>query len=153
MPFAGAREDILQEVNLLVWEKRHKFTMGTNFRAWIFSFARNVTMKHQKRARREHSIMFTQETIEFLADDFVEDHTDLEERLQALRGCLKKINPKERTLLLRHYTSRGASERAAEAMGRSSSAVRGMLHRLRIALRRCIERELKFATSPRGENA
>lgn len=143
MPFVDARKDILQEVNLLVWEKREQFEPGTNFRAWVFRFARNVTMSHQKRARRDKVQVFSPETMELLATDFTEADTVLDERMPALRRCLEKVEPQERVLLLSRYGRHGAIEAAAKQAGRSAASLRGLLFRLRIALRRCVEREMK----------
>jgi RNA polymerase sigma-70 factor (ECF subfamily) len=142
LPFVVVRKDILQEVNLLVWEKRGQFEPGTHFRAWVFRFARNVTMNHQKRARRAKLLVFSPETMEMLADDFIEADPVIDERMPALRRCLEKIDPKERRLLLSRYGRHGAVEEAARQAGRSAASLRGMLFRLRIALRRCVEREM-----------
>ncbi|PQJ27627.1 hypothetical protein BSZ32_03355 [Rubritalea profundi] len=40
MPGASGAEDVLQETNLVLWEKRAKFEQGTNFRAWVCAIAR-----------------------------------------------------------------------------------------------------------------
>lgn len=143
MPFPDARADILQEVNLLVWEKRDQFEPGTNFRGWVFRFARNVTMKHQKRARREKRLVFSPETLELLADDFEREDPRIDERLPVLRRCLAKLEAEDRKLLLARYTRHGAVEKLAQESQRTAASLRGLLFRLRIALRRCVERELK----------
>lgn len=143
MPFADVRGDILQDVNLLVWEKRDNFKSGTNFRAWVYTFARNVTMNHQKRARRENERMFSQETMELLADEFSDSDPVIDDRMEALRHCLDKVPKAERALLLSRYATRGAVEQAAQTSERSASALRGSLFRLRTALRRCVENEIR----------
>lgn len=142
-PFVDARGDILQEVNLLVWEKRDQFKPGTNFRAWVFTFARNVTMNHQKRARREKELVFAPETLDLLADDFQREDPRIDERMPALRRCLDKVPPLERQLLLRRYSQHGAVEKTSQECGRTAAALRGVIFRLRIALRRCVEREMR----------
>lgn len=142
MPFAEVRKDILQEVNLLVWEKRDSFQPGTNLRAWVFRFARNVTMNHQKRARREKEVMFAPETIAALAADFERADPSIDARMPALRRCLEKVPDDERRLLLQRYGRHGAVQEAAEAAGCTAASLRGVLFRLRVALRRCVEREL-----------
>ncbi len=143
IPFSDFRDDIVQEVNLLVMEKRRHFEPGTNFRAWVFTFARNVTMKWQKRARERREFAFDPDVIEVLAGEFSDHKPDADERLDALRRCLLKVPTEDRGLLLSRYRKHGNLEVAAGRMGVSSASVRGMLFRLRIALRRCIEREMK----------
>jgi len=141
-PYHGSHADILQEVNLLVWQKRHQFQPGSNFRAWAYTFARNVTMKHQKRARRENELMFSAQTIEALANDYAAADPVFDDRLPALRRCLEKVPEPERNLLLSRYRRHGAVAQAAKLSTKSEAALRGVLFRLRVALRRCVEREM-----------
>ena len=148
MPYPDVREDIIQEVNLLVWAKRNQFKQGTNFRAWVFAFARNVTMKFQRRARRENKLAFSTQTMDLLMADFLDDDPRVDERMPALRRCLEKVPEDERDLLLRHYEIRGTVARAANAAGRSAAALRAMLYRLRISLRACVEKEMNHAINP-----
>ena len=44
--------DIVQEVNLLLWEKRKQFRPGTNFRAWSFTVARYLVLENRRRLRK-----------------------------------------------------------------------------------------------------
>ncbi len=44
--------EILQEANLVLWEKRAEFQLGTNFRAWAFQIARYKLLRHQGQRRR-----------------------------------------------------------------------------------------------------
>lgn len=148
MPFVDVRGDILQEVNMLVWEKRSQFSSGTNFKAWVFMFARNVTMKYQKRARRDKALMFAPETMEMLAEEFMEDTQVLDERLPLLRRCLAKLGIEDRQLLFRCNRKHGAIEECAKELGCTAASLRGTLFRLRAALRQCVEREEKLM----GEN-
>ena len=143
MPIVDARADILQEVNLLLWEKRATFQPGTSFRNWAYTFARNVVMNHQKKAKREKRVVFSNEMVEQLAADFEESDPRLAERMPALRRCLSKIPKEERQLLLARYAKHGAIEQRAQESGRSAAALRGVIFRLRTALRSCIERELR----------
>src|SRR5579864_1632171 len=41
-------EDVVQEVYLQAWKSFHRFTAGTNCRAWLFKILMN-TMHHQRR--------------------------------------------------------------------------------------------------------
>ena len=39
--------EILQDTNLVLWEKRDQFEIGTNFRAWAFQIARYKLLQHK----------------------------------------------------------------------------------------------------------
>lgn len=150
MPMADLRADLVQEVNMLLWKKRGSFEMSGDrsrgFRNWAYTIARFVVMGHQKRARREGLLVFGEEVMESLASEFEESDPRIAERMPALRRCLNKVPQVERELLLERYRQHGAVEEQARTAGRSSAALRGMLFRLRIALRRCVEQELQHQT-------
>lgn len=143
VPSRDAREDVLQEVNMLLWEKRAEFEPGTNFRAWAYTFARYVAMRLRSRFIRDGRVAFRSELIETLADEFEDEDPLLKDGIAPLRKCLKRISSEDRDLLLKRYTRHGAVERFAETTGRSGASLRGRLFRLRVALRRCVEREMK----------
>ncbi|MBB5353927.1 RNA polymerase sigma-70 factor (ECF subfamily) [Haloferula luteola] len=146
LPAVDARADVLQEVNLVLWKKRDDFEPGTSFRNWAYTCARYVVMNSQKRARRDKRLVFGDELLERLAEEFEEADPRIEERLPALRRCLERVPEEDRTLLLERYAQHGAVKERADRSGRSAASLRAMLFRLRIALRRCIESELR--TSP-----
>ena len=47
MPGMDGVDDVLQETNILLWEKRASCEMGTNFRAWASSIARFKVMEQR----------------------------------------------------------------------------------------------------------
>ena len=147
MPMADIRADLVQEVNMVIWKKRGSFTMSgdraRSFRNWAYTIARFVVMSHRKRARRDGQMVFGEDLLETLACDFEESDPAIAERMPALRRCLQKVPANERKLLLERYSQHGAVEHQARTEGRSAAALRGMLFRLRIALRRCVEQELQ----------
>jgi RNA polymerase sigma-70 factor, ECF subfamily len=149
VPMADARDDLLQEVSMVIWQKKSSFTMsggtdaGKDFRNWAYTIARFVVMGHQKQAKRQNQLIFGEDLINTLASEFEESDPRIAERMPALRRCLQKVPSDERRLLLERYSRHGAVENQAREEGRSSAALRGMLFRLRIALRRCVEQELQ----------
>jgi RNA polymerase sigma-70 factor (ECF subfamily) len=45
--------DLVQETLLKAWANREKFTIGTNFKAWLFTILRNTYFSDLRKARRE----------------------------------------------------------------------------------------------------
>ncbi len=142
VPTRDAREDVLQEVNMLLWEKRGEFERGTNFRAWAYTFARYVAMRLRAKIIRDGRVAFRSELVEILADEYEHEDPDLADGLAALRNCLERVSGKNRDLLLKRYSGHGEIERLAGETGQSAASLRGRLFRLRTALRRCVEREM-----------
>ena len=64
MPGDPQADDVVQETNTKVWEKRRDFENGTHFKAWILSIARF----HVRKCR--YSQQITQDSI---ADEYAVD--------------------------------------------------------------------------------
>jgi len=142
IPAVDARADIVQEINILLWEKRSNFELDTNFKAWAFAVARYVVMNSQKRFRRDGRLVFCSETVEALADEFEEMDTEPDERMGALRECMSRLQDEHQRLLLDCHTERGSIERAAEERGQPAVTIRSILLRLRNRLRKCVRERM-----------
>ena len=91
--------DILQETNLVIWEKQASFAAGTNFRAWAFRIAKFQVLAFLRDRKREPFMLLTPDLLELLnddAEDLAEQHV---ERLQALARCRENLNDSNRRLL------------------------------------------------------
>lgn len=51
-PDRSEAHDILQETNVVLWQKVGEFQVGTNFKAWAFRIAYLQTLAHLKRIKR-----------------------------------------------------------------------------------------------------
>ena len=146
MPGMEGVFDVLQETNLVLWEKRAKFRQGTNFGAWAFTIARLEVMAHRKRQRRAGLPLLDEDLAKRLADRLAERHEEdpeaSEERLNALEKCLARLAPAERELIEHRYFSDSTLEEFSEACGRSTDSLRVTLFRIRAALRKCISAEI-----------
>lgn len=145
VPAIDVRADIVQEINILLWEKRANFELETNFKAWAFAVARYVVMNNQKRLRREGRLIFCSEVVEALADQFEELDPEPDERIGALRECMSRLQEEHQRLLLTCHAERGAIERAAAERGQPAVTIRSILMRLRNRLRKCIRERIAQA--------
>ena len=136
--FAEA-DDVMQEVFLTVIRKAGQFREGTNFLSWARSIARYEVCE----ARRARSrTILKPEVIEVLAAACPDSWAD-DRRLAALTRCLEKLAPKAREVVqLRYQREQGPGE-IAQALSRSVNSVNVALAKTRVALRECVERELK----------
>lgn len=133
--------DVLQEANIVLWEKRNSFKEGTNFGAWACTVARYKVLEHRrKEARRSGVLIFNDELSEVLADKSEGRHPDfLEDQRLALEHCLSKLSKDNRHLLeVRYSERRGGLDQLAKDTGRTNESLRVSLFRLRVVLRRCI---------------
>lgn len=142
MPGLDGVDDVLQETNLVLWEKRRTFKLGSNFRAWACAIARFRVMGHRRKLARQGYQMFDDDLAEQLATECEADPEDLSERVQALENCLGRLQEKERTLIDFRYFSDSQLEKYAAHCGRSVESLRVSLFRIRAALKKCITGEL-----------
>lgn len=143
MPGHPDVSDVLQKTNLVLWNKRESFELGSNFRAWALTVARYEVMAHLKSQRRRPVFVFDDALIETLASEGPADMGDSSCRLEALETCLHSLRKEDRELLEHRYQRQGGLDDFARRCGRSVSALSVSLFRLRTALRRCVVQRLE----------
>lgn len=145
MPGAIGVEDVLQETNIVLWEKRAKFEQGTNFRAWACAIARLEVKAHRRKVYRLGEVMLDEDLADQLAEPLQAENEMPEAHLQALEQCLNRLSEPERELIEHRYFSQLPLEQFAAASGRSSETLRNSLYRIRAALRKCVKDKLAIS--------
>ncbi len=132
--------EILQDTNLVLWEKRGQFQIGTNFRAWAFQIARYKLLQHQAQRQRA-GVCFSDALVDELALEMSGSENALEELIDELRRCVALLPAKDRELIGRRYAPRATCYSVAQALGRPVRWVYKAVSRIRKALLECILRE------------
>ncbi len=138
-----AGQDILQEANIVLWEKRAQFALGTNFKAWAFRIAYLQTLAYRKRALRMPALPLDDSLLETLAEEAAIRMRDFEERRSALKRCLARLPEHDFSLVRDHYERERSLAELAEEIGSTRNALKQSLWRIRQALRSCIDRTLR----------
>lgn len=142
MPGCSAAQDVLQETNIKLWEKRNDFVPGTNFKSWAFAVARFELLGQRRRLRRNGWLVFSDSVADQLADDLAGQDSDHEAALRALDHCLAKLRPHDLELVRTRYASSCGLDEYALRLNRSSGTMKARLFKIRAALRRCVENSL-----------
>jgi len=143
LPGEDGIDDILQETNMVLWEKRDDFEPGTSFKRWAFAVARWQARAWLTARKRRNWLVFDDELVGVLAASFeAAPPNEGPESLKALRYCLTKLKESDRLLVLTHYQHGKSLAKCSSLFGRSVSSLGVSLFRLRAALRRCIQSEL-----------
>jgi RNA polymerase sigma-70 factor (ECF subfamily) len=135
-------EDVLQEVNSVLWEKAYEFETGTDFWAWASQIARFKALNHIRKYSRDR-LVFDDQFLSDLADLAHERLSQIDHRRDALESCLNELPPPQRQLIDLRYAGGHAIESIAEIIGRPQSSIRQTLYRVRQALLSCIESKLQ----------
>ncbi len=134
-------DDVLQEVNSVLWEKANGFQPGTDFWAWASQIARFKVL-NQIRKSGSDRLVFDAEILERMALVAEQRLSQLDQRRDALEHCLNKLPPAQRQLIDLRYVDGQAIERIAGSIGRPVGSIRQTLFRIRSALLNCIEQSL-----------
>ena len=136
--------DVLQDVNLKLWERQSDFEIGTNFGAWACTVARYNILNLRAKLKRQHWLLFNDSLVEKLAEPCAKnyDPSHLDGMRAALHRCLSRLKPKERELLrVRYFRDDSVAEHARKT-GSSAQVISVTLHRIRMKLRECVNRQL-----------
>ncbi|WP_425397307.1 sigma-70 family RNA polymerase sigma factor [Aeoliella sp.] len=140
-----AANNVLQETNLVLWRKAKEFQLGTSFSAWAQKVAYwQVQAYVRNRVRDRH--VFSKELIDQLANRANDEPDDTAVHV-TLRHCLKNTSKTNLDLLRRRYEDGLSIAALAKRTGKSISAVKVRLMRIRQALLQCIEQNMSEAES------
>jgi RNA polymerase sigma-70 factor (ECF subfamily) len=138
----SSAEEVFQEVCVVLWRKYEQFDPETNFRRWAAAVARNKVHQYWDKQTRQARCL-SNEVLELVAEEAIEQADFLEERRKALHVCLGKLPKPDRELVSACYSDANRSfQKVAVQLGRPINTVYKALQRIRNSLRECIERNL-----------
>lgn len=144
LPGSPHVDDVIQETNAEIWQKRGDFRIGTQFKSWMFSVAKYKVMSVWRDQSRSIETALPEEMLVQLLEKaesggFV--HT--EEKFEALRSCLRALKPTDHKIILQRYMEEESIAKISQQYGRTSESMKTTLHRIRISLKGCISNKLK----------
>jgi RNA polymerase sigma-70 factor (ECF subfamily) len=145
MPGDSHCDDVAQETNTIIWEKRSDFEIGTNFKAWAFSIARFQVRKYRFKQAKDARLVFCEELEEIIAEEMTDHLDDLSEHHIALQVCLQKLKPADRDLIHHRYFKKTPLKEYAANVGRSIGGLKVTLHRIRNRLLVCVEKRIALS--------
>lgn len=133
--------DVLQETNVVLWDKAGEYDPDRPFPPWAFRIAYLQVLAYRKRCVRSRLVfdenLISEMTEEFLSRD--EDHTLL---LEALDCCLEKLPGFRRELIDCRYARGESVDQIAKRLRKAPNVISASLYRVRKVLLSCIESRL-----------
>jgi|688.fasta_scaffold11497_2 RNA polymerase sigma-70 factor (ECF subfamily) len=129
-------DDVLQEINLVLWRKRDDFEPGTSFWAWAQRVAFFQIMAFRKRRKRDR-LVFDDDVLHLLATEatpLLENETPA----SRLQHCLDSLPARQRQVIEDHYYRHQSLKDLALSNDTTPAAIGQLLYRARLALHRCI---------------
>lgn len=140
-PTRSDADDVLQEVNLALWRKRHTYDPNRDFLNWACGFALREVRSFRKKSARDR-LWFNDSAIECLAESWEPSKQNEGDRRDALSLCLEKLGPDERQCISQYYGEQLTGPEIAKTSDRPVSTVYKVLTRARQALRTCVKRTM-----------
>jgi len=139
-------DEIMQNVSLIAWAKFDQLRDVEDFPKWATVIARYEILKHRRTLARDRLVL-SEELLDLVAREAVEEAPVREEQLRHLETCLDQLPEPRRKLLLQAYSPGVSMRDLARQTGKTENAFYQFIWRLRKNLADCIEAE-RTAASP-----
>lgn len=134
-------EDVLQATNIKLWEKEPEWDRSRPFLPWALGVAHFTILSHYRDQKRDR-LVFEEDVMEVMETYLRNAAEQTPDLVLALRHCLSRMPEEPREILNSHYLSGWSLEEVSRSTGRSISALKSLLLRLRRSLALCVNREL-----------
>ena len=134
-------EDVLQEVALVIVDRYASYDPKQPFIGWALGIARRVVWTHLRHKYRDRDLILTG-AVDQVSGTFERLDPHAQNMKDALAHCLEKVQGPGRQALLLRYDDGLELKQIADQLGKSASNIGVLLHRVRAALRECVQRRL-----------
>lgn len=144
VPTVADADDVLQEVAITLWKKFEEFEGESleDFRRWAFGVAKFKVLSWKRDQGRDRHL-FSDDLLERLAETSGAESVRLSAQRNALQFCVEKLPGKQRALVEAAYAPESRMDQLANSLGRTAMSVYKQLHRIRVTLSDCVQRQLK----------
>lgn len=144
LPNFAEADDVMQEVFLVVTRKAADFQPESSFLSWARTIARYEVMTSRRRKART---MIKAEVLEALQAACPEDFAS-DRKLNALARCMAQLAPRAREIIQLRYQHEHGPGEIAQMLARSVNSINVALAKARIALRECVDHQLRNINTP-----
>ncbi|PQO29057.1 sigma-70 family RNA polymerase sigma factor [Blastopirellula marina] len=133
--------DIVQNTSVALLLKFAEFDPSRPFVPWALGIAKFEILSNRRDVARSR-IICDPDLLEQYTAAWADVSPKLEDEALVLRRCVSQLPTNQKELLRLRYVEELTSDMIAERMSRTATSIRTTLHRIRVALRRCIEGRL-----------
>jgi RNA polymerase sigma-70 factor (ECF subfamily) len=136
-----ARDDVFQEVALILWNEFPRYDPSRSFGAWARGIAANKVLQRWRQEQRTPA-PFPPDVVRALLDAYERTEAAEGPHAEALRRCVEQLPEQSRRLLALRYEESLKLGEIAQRLRATLDAVHKALSRLRERLQQCVERRL-----------
>jgi RNA polymerase sigma-70 factor (ECF subfamily) len=137
-------DDIIQQVAVAIIKNYGKYDKDRSFVAWGIGIAKNQVLMY-RRKNSKGKLIFSEISIQAISEVYEQESHRLDDIKHALSICIKKLKGRAKRLLEMRYVSEQSIPRIAQRLGMNPGAVYTSFHRIRLALRDCINQQISPA--------
>lgn len=134
-------DDIMQETSAVMWRKFSEFRHDMDFVSWALTIARYQVLYYFKNRKRS-KIIFSNDLMNSIGEEVERTIPEINDRLKALKECIKKLNHEDQALLKLRYDKGYTFENIGAHISKSTRATFYCLSRVHEFLLRCVKRTL-----------
>jgi RNA polymerase sigma factor (sigma-70 family) len=133
----------VQEAFMTAFIKLDDYKMGSDFPAWLRTFARNLALNQRRRWLREHrhhqgDAAHVEAAMAPHIEQYSESMAFHGDTLVQVRACVEALTGQAKTVITRHYYDGISGADIARDLGRNEGWARLVLFRARQLLARCL---------------
>lgn len=134
-------KDLFQEVLVQIWKSMSSFKSNSSIGTWMFRIALNVCLRFKSKYTKNQNRFIRLDSIAIIniSSELVDESND--EKLIALRKCIKKLNDGEKAIVAL-YLEGLAYREISEILGLSENHIAVKIKRIKSKLLNCINRLL-----------
>ena len=140
---ASDAEDITQEVFVRMWKNLKRFDQQKKFKTWLFSIAKNASIDFLRRKKTLPFSNFDDEKGDNILMDTLKDSSPLPDEIleqknetQSLSSAIKKLSPKYRLVLDKHYNNDLTFREIAQSLNEPLHTIKSRYRRALIYLKK-----------------
>jgi len=134
-------DDLMQETIMVMWRKFDKYKPGTSFVSWGMQIAKYEIINFCKKRgkRREWS---RDDVNQCIMDQAESVNVEINERLNALKLCISKLDQYSRKLVKLRYEQNVTVKNIADVYGKTVQSMYKALGKIHDVLMRCIRKTM-----------
>lgn len=147
VPNRADSDDLMQETGVALWRKWPEFDPQRDFFCWACGIAFIEVLRYRRKTATQR-LWFSEELMETLAVEFIDESESYDLRSAALQACLEKLDERDRRIIEARYRDGATVQAVAEELRRPVSTLYKMVARIRDRLYMCIEGTIARQSHP-----
>jgi len=138
-------DDLAQEVFVVAYRRRERFSNGKDFGKWLRGIARNLVANERRKDARRARILngpLTDFLLENQSGAENADDTETAQLVRAMNDCIGQLPERSRTLLQKRYDANENASVLSRLFAMSPEAIRQSLMRIRVWVKKCVENKV-----------